>query len=106
MALNHFVSEIKQSKTIDNNNYSFIPLYSDPYNEDRHSKFEKGLNCLQGNLREIINYLALFPDTFPDLKKNSNDIFEKNFFYSFVQFNQLIFKFMEKQRTFEEIFSN
>jgi len=75
----------------------FLPLFFDPKKDDKHGNFENALNCLKDDIKEIFNFLSMFPEIIS--KKDSESINNMNgrylFFFFFVVFNHSLFKFMK-----------
>ena len=75
----------------------FLPLYFDAKKDDKHGNFENALNCLKDDIKEIFNFLSMFPEI---ISKNDNEnINNMNgkylFFFFFVVFNHSLFRFMK-----------
>ena len=76
----------------------FLPLYFDAKKDDKHGgSFESALNCLKDDIKEIFNFLSMFPEI---ISKNDNEnINNMNgkylFFFFFVVFNHSLFRFMK-----------
>ena len=75
----------------------FLPLFFDPKKDDKHGNFENALNCLKDDIKEIFNFLSMFPEIIS--KKDNETINSMNgrylFFFFFVVFNHSLFKFMK-----------
>ena len=76
---------------------SFLPLYFDAKKDDRHGNFENALNYLKDDIKEIFNFLSMFPEI---ISKNDNEnVNNMNgkylFFFFFVVFNHSLFRFMK-----------
>lgn len=75
----------------------FLPLFFDPKKDDKHGNFENALNCLKDDIKEIFNFLSMFPEIIS--KKDNESINNMNgrylFFFFFVVFNHSLFKFMK-----------
>ena len=75
----------------------FLPLYFDAKKDDKHGNFENALNCLKDDIKEIFNFLSMFPEI---ISKNDNEnVNNMNgkylFFFFFVVFNHSLFRFMK-----------
>ena len=75
----------------------FLPLFFDPKKDDKHGNFENALNCLKDDIKEIFNFLSMFPEI---ISKKDNEIINNMngkylFFFFFVVFNHSLFKFMK-----------
>ena len=75
----------------------FLPLYFDAKKDDKHGSFENALNCLKDDIKEIFNFLSMFPEI---ISKNDNEnVNNMNgkylFFFFFVVFNHSLFRFMK-----------
>jgi prefoldin subunit 5 len=75
----------------------FLPLFFDPKKDDKHGNFENALNCLKDDIKEILNFLSMFPEI---ISKKDNEIINNMngkclFFFFFVVFNHSLFKFMK-----------
>ena len=79
----------------------FLPLYLDAKKEDKHGNFENALNCLKDDIKEIFNFLSMFPEIVSkEDNKNVNDMNGKYlFFFFFVIFNHSLFRFMKTLQT-------
>ena len=77
---------------------SFLPLYYDPKKEDKHGNFENALNCLKDDIKEIFNFLSLFPEIVSKQDYESVNNMNGNylFFFFFVIFNHSLFRFMKE----------
>ena len=75
----------------------FLPLYLDPKKEDKHGSFENALNCLKDDIKEIFNFLSMFPEIISQSdNENINNMNGKYlFFFFFVVFNHSLFRFMK-----------
>ena len=75
----------------------FLPLFFDPKKDDKHGNFENALNCLKDDIKEIFNFLSMFPEIIS--RKDNESINNMNgrylFFFFFVVFNHSLFKFMK-----------
>ena len=75
----------------------FLPLYFDAKKDDKHGNFENALNCLKDDIKEIFNFLSMFPEI---ISKNDNEnVNNMNgkylFFFFFVVFNHSLFRFIK-----------
>jgi hypothetical protein len=79
----------------------FLPLYLDAKKDDKHGNFENALNCLKDDIKEIFNFLSMFPEIISkEDNKNVNDMNGKYlFFFFFVIFNHALFRFMKTLQT-------
>ena len=77
---------------------SFLPLYYDPKKEDKHGNFENALNCLKDDIKEIFNFLSMFPEIVSKQDYESVNNMNGNylFFFFFVIFNHSLFRFMKE----------
>ena len=75
----------------------FLPLYFDAKKDDKHGNFENALNCLKDDIKEIFNFLSMFPEIISKIdNENVNNMNGKYlFFFFFVVFNHSLFKFMK-----------
>ena len=75
----------------------FLPLYFDMKKDDKHGNFENALNCLKDDIKEIFNFLSMFPEIIS--KSDNENINNMNgkylFFFFFVVFNHSLFRFMK-----------
>jgi len=75
----------------------FLPLYFDAKKDDKHGNFENALNCLKDDIKEVFNFLSLFPEIIT--KKDNENVSNMNgkylFFFFFVVFNHSLFRFMK-----------
>ena len=75
----------------------FLPLYIDMKKDDKHGNFENALNCLKDDIKEIFNFLSMFPEIIS--KSDNENINNMNgkylFFFFFVVFNHSLFRFMK-----------
>ncbi len=76
---------------------NFLPLYFDMKKDDKHGNFENGLNCLKDDIKEIFNFLSMFPEIITKTDNETiNNMNGKYLFFSFfVLFNHSLFKFMK-----------
>ena len=76
---------------------SFLPLYFDAKKDDKHGNFENALNCLKDDIKEIFNFLSMFPEIISKTDyENVNNMNGKYlFFFFFVVFNHSLFRFMK-----------
>ena len=79
----------------------FLPLYLDAKKDDRHGNFENALNCLKDDIKEIFNFLSMFPEIVS--KQDNENVNNMNgkylFFFFFVIFNHSLFRFMKTLQT-------
>ncbi len=65
--------------------------------DDKHGNFENALNCLKDDIKEIFNFLSMFPEIIS--KSDNENINNMNgkylFFFFFVVFNHSLFRFMK-----------
>ena len=75
----------------------FLPLYFDAKKDDKHGNFESALNCLKDDIKEIFNYLSMFPEIISKTdNENVNNMNGKYlFFFFFVVFNHSLSRFMK-----------
>ena len=75
----------------------FLPLYFEAKKDDKHGNFESALNCLKDDIKEIFNFLAMFPEIISKTdNENVNNMNGKYlFFFFFVIFNHSLFRFMK-----------
>ena len=75
----------------------FLPLYLDTKKDDKHGNFENALNCLKDDIKEIFNFLSMFPEIISRTdNENVNNMNGKYlFFFFFVIFNHSLFRFMK-----------
>ena len=75
----------------------FLPLYFDAKKDDKHGNFESALNCLKDDIKEIFNFLSMFPEIISKTdNENVNNMNGKYlFFFFFVIFNHSLFRFMK-----------
>ena len=75
----------------------FLPLYFDIKKDDKHGNFENALNCLKDDIKEIFNFLSMFPEIISKTdNENINNMNGKYlFFFFFVVFNHSLFRFMK-----------
>ena len=75
----------------------FLPLYFDAKKDDKHGNFESALNCLKDDIKEIFNYLSMFPEIISKTdNENVNNMNGKYlFFFFFVVFNHSLSIFMK-----------
>jgi len=75
----------------------FLPLYIDAKKEDKHGNFDNALNCLKDDIKEIFNFLSMFPEIVS--KEDNDNVNNMNgkylFYFFFVMFNHSLFKFMK-----------
>ena len=75
----------------------FLPLYIDAKKEDKHGNFDNALNCLKDDIKEIFNFLSMFPEIIS--KEDNEHVNNMNgkylFYFFFVMFNHSLFKFMK-----------
>ena len=76
---------------------TFLPLYFDAKKDDKHGNFENALNCLKDDIKEIFNFLSMFPEIISKTdNENINNMNGKYlFFFFFVIFNHSLFRFMK-----------
>ena len=76
---------------------AFLALFIDNKKDDKHSNFENALNCLKDDIKEIFNFLSLFPEIVSKVdNENVNNMNGKYlFFFFFVIFNHSLFRFMK-----------
>ncbi len=81
----------------DKDKLSFLPLYFDAKKDDKHGNFENALNCLKDDIKEVFNFLSLFPEIVSKIdNENVNNMNGKYlFFFFFVIFNHSLFRFMK-----------
>ena len=79
----------------------FLPLYLDAKKDDKHGSFENALNCLKDDIKEIFNFLSMFPEIISKTdNENINNMNGKYlFFFFFVVFNHSLFRFMKTLQT-------
>ena len=79
----------------------FLPLYLDAKKDDKHGNFENALNCLKDDIKEIFNFLSMFPEIVSKTdNENVNNMNGKHlFFFFFVIFNHSLFRFMKTLQT-------
>ena len=79
----------------------FLPLYLDAKKDDKHGNFENALNCLKDDIKEIFNFLSMFPEIVS--KQDNENVNNMNgkylFFFFFVVFNHSLFRFMKTLQT-------
>ena len=75
----------------------FLPLYFDAKKDDKHGNFESALNCLKDDIKEIFNFLSMFPEIISKTdNENVNNMNGKYlFFFFFVIFNHSLSRFMK-----------
>ena len=75
----------------------FLPLFLDAKKEDKHGTFEIALNCLKDDIKEVFNFLSLFPELISktDIENVNNMNGKYLFFFFFVIFNHSLFRFMK-----------
>ena len=75
----------------------FLPLYFDAKKDDKHGNFENALNCLKDDIKEIFNFLSMFPEIISKTdNENVNNMNGKYlFFFFFVVFNHSLSRFMK-----------
>ena len=75
----------------------FLPLHFDAKKDDKHGSFENALNCLKDDIKEIFNFLSMFPEIISKTdNENVNNMNGKYmFFFFFVVFNHSLFRFMK-----------
>ena len=75
----------------------FLPLYFDAKKDDKHGNFDNALNCLKDDIKEIFNFLSMFPEIISKTdNENINNMNGKYlFFFFFVVFNHSLFRFMK-----------
>ena len=75
----------------------FLSLFVDNKKDDKHGNFENALNCLKDDIKEIFNFLSLFPEIVSkDDNENVNNMNGKYlFFFFFVILNHSLFRFMK-----------
>ena len=75
----------------------FLPLYIDAKKEDKHGNFDNALYCLKDDIKEIFNFLSMFPEIIS--KEDNEHVNNMNgkylFYFFFVMFNHSLFKFMK-----------
>ena len=76
---------------------TYLPLHFDSKKDDKHGSFENALNCLKDNIKEIFNFLSMFPEIISKTdNENVNNMNGKYlFFFFFVVFNHSLFRFMK-----------
>ena len=76
---------------------SFLPLHFDAKKDDKHGSFENALNYLKDDIKEIFNFLSMFPEIISKAdNENVNNMNGKYlFFFFFVVFNHSLFRFMK-----------
>jgi len=81
----------------DKDKLSFLPLYFDAKKDDKHGNFENALNCLKDDIKEVFNFLSMFPEiiTRTDNENINNMNGKYLFFFFFVVFNHSLFRFMK-----------
>ena len=81
----------------DKDKLSFLPLYFDAKKDDKHGNFENALNCLKDDIKEVFNFLSMFPEiiTRTDNENVNNMNGKYLFFFFFVVFNHSLFRFMK-----------
>ena len=79
----------------------FLPLYLDAKKDDKHGNFENALNCLKDDIKEIFNFLSMFPEIISKTdNENVNNMNGRHlFFFFFVIFNHSLFRFMKTLQT-------
>ena len=95
--LNGSKSYILRSIKEKDKNPTFLPLHFDAKKDDKHGSFENALNYLKDDIKEIFNFLSMFPEI---ISKNDNEnVNNMNgkylFFFFFVVFNHSLFRFMK-----------
>lgn len=90
------------------NKSDFVALFSDPKNDDRFIQFEKGMNFQKDNLREIFFFLSQFGNMLPPDNLETIDLNYQRIllFDLFIEFNQVLFHFIEKTCKEDEYFRN
>ena len=75
----------------------FLPLYFDAKKDDKHGNFENALIRLKDDIKEVFNFLSLFPEIINRTdNENVNNMNGKyQFFFFFVVFNHSLFRFMK-----------
>jgi len=75
----------------------FLSLFIDTKKDDKHGNFENALNCLKDDIKEVFNFLSLFPEIISKTdNENVNNMNGKYlFFFFFVIFNHSLFRFMK-----------
>ena len=76
---------------------TFLSLFIDNKKDDKHGNFENALNCLKDDIKEVFNFLSLFPEIVSKIdNENVNNMNGKYlFFFFFVIFNHSLFRFMK-----------
>ena len=76
---------------------SFLPLYFDAKKDDKHGNFENALNYLKDDIKEVFNFLSLFPEIISNTDNENVNNMNGNyfFFFFFVIFNHSLFRFMK-----------
>ena len=75
----------------------YLPLYFDAKKDDKHGNFENALNFLKDDIKEVLNFLSMFPEIISKTdNENINNMNGKYlFFFFFVVFNHSLFRFMK-----------
>ena len=75
----------------------FLSLFIDNKKDDKHGNFETALNCLKDDIKEVFNFLSLFPELISktDIENVNNMNGKYLFFFFFVIFNHSLFRFMK-----------
>ena len=75
----------------------FLSLFIDNKKDDKHGNFENALNCLKDDIKEVFNFLSMFPEIVSkDDNENVNNMNGKYlFFFFFVILNHSLFRFMK-----------
>lgn len=90
------------------NKSDFVALFSDPKNDDRFTQFENGMKFQKDNLREIFFFLSQFDNMLPSDNFDTIAINYKRIllFDLFIEFNQVLYHFIEKTCKEDEYFRN
>ena len=85
------IKDVKEKEKI------FLSLFIDNKRDDKHGNFENALNCLKDDIKEVFNFLSLFPEIVSkDDNENVNNMNGKYlFFFFFVILNHSLFRFMK-----------
>ena len=65
---------------------SFLPLYFDAKKDDKHGNFENALNYLKDDIKEVFNFLSLFPEIISNTDNENANNMNGNYFFSFFIF--------------------
>ena len=76
---------------------SFLPLYFDAKKDDKHGNFENALTYLKDDIKEVFNFLSMFPEIISNTDNENVNNMNGNylFFFFFVIFNHSLFRFMK-----------